>query len=116
MNLLKFNKKPRPRLLDKRDAAATVRTKSAIEDAKVKRRSGLRCEVRVRGARCWRYANHIHHLIAGIGRRNRGSSILAEHKLHTCAECHRQITGHVLKPVNAIDREAAKSVRYERVA
>ena len=117
--------KPRPALLSKRDAKAKTATIDRAENAKVKRRSTGLCEVRVVTpnaltgvryiSRCWRRASHVHHLIAGIGRRNVGRSILAEHKLHTCGICHSEIHGHVLQPVNATEREAAATIRYERV-
>ena len=112
--------KPRPKLLDKRTVAREVAKIDRDENAEVKKRSGGRCEVlevimsRSTFRCCWR-ASHIHHLISGIGRRNRGVSILAEHKLHVCADCHREIHGHVLNPINATEREDAATVRYKRV-
>lgn len=116
--------KPRPKLLDKRNVAREVAKIDRDENLIVKLRSQGQCEVVYVAANVirhkleWRCAHrgaHIHHLISGIGRRNRGISILAEHKLHVCAECHMEIHGHVLKPVNATEREDAATVRYERV-
>ena len=113
-------KKPRPKLLDKRDARADVSKEDRAENAKVKQRSGGRCEVselvRSRSVfRCHLRGSQIHHLISGIGRRNVGRSIKAEHKLHTCDRCHEEIHGHVLKPVNETERYDAATVRYVRV-
>jgi hypothetical protein len=115
--------KPRPKLLDKRKAKADLAKIDRDENAKVKARSGGRCEVLVvltdvrSGGlgRCPLRASHVHHLISGIGRRNRGVSIEAAHKLHVCERCHAEIHGHVLKPVNDYEREAAATVKYERI-
>lgn len=113
--------KPTPRLLQKRMAKAGIAQTDRAENAIVKRRSLGRCEVvEVAGSvkilfRCERRANHIHHLKAGIGRRNVGDSITALCKLHVCDQCHREIHGHVLRPVNGIDHEDARRVRYERI-
>ena len=73
------------------------------ESAKVKKRSGGRCEAvvddRTPFGRCGRRAVHVHHLLSGIGVRARGRSRLAEHKLHVCDRCHADIHGHVLRRV-----------------
>lgn len=122
--------KPRPKLLEKRQQKADTARIDREENAKVKQRSGGRCEVITvfpaqpgRGPMyamplvcpCRRRASHVHHLISGIGRRNVGKSIEAAHKLHACDRCHSEIHGHVLKPVNDYERDAAATVRYERV-
>lgn len=118
-------RKPRPKLLSKREAKANVAKEDRAENAKVKARSKGQCEVlyqrrevidgKVRAERrCARRAGHIHHLIAGIGRRNIGESIKAPHKLHVCENCHIEIHGHVLTTVNEQDRYDAATVRYER--
>lgn len=115
--------KPRPKLLEQRETKAAISTQDRAENAKVKQRSGGQCEVQMLWIspsetfpkRCPLRASHVHHLISGIGRRNRGVSILAAHKLHVCERCHSEIHGHVLKPINATEREAAATVRYERV-
>lgn len=121
-------KKPRPKLLTKRDAARERDATDRRENLTVKSRSGGRCEVLTIVAfvtalgrdrdvigRCPLRASHIHHLISGIGRRNVGASIEAAHKLHVCDRCHAEIHGHVLVPVNQTERESAATVRYERV-
>lgn len=61
------------------------------ESAKVRKRSGGVCEVRVGGTRCRRKAFHVHHHLGGNGRRGRGESALAKHKTHSCVTCHEQI-------------------------
>jgi len=117
--------KPAPRLLDKRKAKADVAAMDKKQRAVCKARSGGYCEVLVvsglhpwagRGfTRCHHRATENHHLIGGIGRRNKGRSILAEHRLDVCGYCHEEITGKVLVPcVEESKREQAATVRYER--
>lgn len=60
----------------------------AAESAKVRERSGGRCEARIGRVRCHARAVHVHHRLAGIGVRGRGASALADNKLHLCLRCH----------------------------
>jgi len=121
--------KPRPRLLEKRDRASVTAAIDRAERAKCRQRSGGRCEVitvslvpdwaglapfRCVGRPCFRQASENHHLIGGSGRRGRGKSMLAEHRLDVCRQCHQEITGHVLVPVGEGRKDAA-TVRFERV-
>ena len=115
--------KSRPAKLD-RDQRRQDRARiDRNENAKVKRRSGGRCEVAwalstygwehsVIVQRCSHRAVHIHHLLGGWGRRNRGPSIEARYKLHVCDTCHADIHGKVLVPVQA-DADA-QHVRFRR--
>ena len=115
--------KPRPRLLEKRDRASATAAIDRAERAKCRKRSGGKCEVveaicntlgqRVQ-FRCGCFATHNHHLLGGIGRRNRGASILAAHRIDVCKECHAELHGHVLQPVGE-GREDAATVCFERV-
>jgi hypothetical protein len=112
--------KPRPHLLDKRDAARDLDAEDRRQRAICRKRSGGVCEVfwRWQGASgswipCHRRATENHHLKGGIGRRNRGDSILAAHRLEVCGSCHEEITGHVLVPIGE-NKEYAESVVYER--
>lgn len=117
--------KPRPRLLDKRERESQTAKIDREERAKCKARSGGQCEVFVRFVdpfrqrptfgRCRQRATENHHLISGIGRRNRGRSILAIHRLDTCSVCHREITNNVLVPIDGTKKELAAEVRYERI-
>ena len=118
------NFKPRPKLLDKRETKAATAQIDREENAKVKQRSGGRCEIvevaanaigRKLEIRCPRRASHVHHLISGIGRRNQGRSILAAHKLHVCDLGHEEIHGHVLQVFDGTQKEDASTVRYERI-
>lgn len=112
--------KPSPKLLDKRQQAADLARIDREQRAICRVRSGGHCEVLVvlpwgPVTRCDRRATENHHLLGGIGRRNKGRSLLAAHRLDVCQPCHEEITGHVLVPcVEQQDAERADSVRYER--
>ena len=122
--------KPKPSLLEKRAKAADLARVDKAESAKVRTRSGGRCEVieeshgvgRETGAhywsrmRCSRYAAPgNHHLRGGSGVRNRGASILSEHRIDVCQRCHDEITGNVLQPLGTpAQRESAATVIYSR--
>ena len=83
------------RLRIKRDAD---RVFDKAESVRVRARSGGRCEVRevflgYAVTQCASQAAHVMHLIGGRGKRGRGISALKEHKLHACAQHHREIDG-----------------------
>lgn len=93
--------RPKPVSAKKRAQQALDRR----ESAKVRERSGGRCEVCVQvgvvewaGAYAWRcmqLATQVHHMIGGRGQRGVGISALADHKQHVCDQCHRDITGDI---------------------
>ncbi|MFH1558777.1 MAG: hypothetical protein ABII76_28625 [Pseudomonadota bacterium] len=119
--------KPRARKLEKSDRAKATAKLDRAENARVRKRSGGRCEMTERFARfigsvhgsvhadlrcCRRAAGDPHHLIKGYGQRNVGPSIWAEWKLATCPDCHSDIHNAVLVPV---DKKAdAATIIYER--
>ena len=117
--------KARPQLLEKRKRQAHVDKINRQERAKCHKRSRGQCEVIMTDPdaplvyaayRCGRRASENHHLLSGIGVRNRGRSILAQHRLDVCKKCHSEITGKVLVPcVTQAEAEWAQSVRYELV-
>lgn len=125
-DLVESLKKPRPKLLGKRDAKAKAEAEDRRQRAICKARSGGQCEVKevrfrpessaIYTKRCARRSSQNHHLLGGIGRRNKGRSLLAAHRIDVCDRCHAEITNHVLKPVNQTLGEDAETVRYERVA
>ena len=78
-----------PQVLDREARRAREQARERVKNAKVCKRSGGRCEVVLGLARCWKAGREIHHLLGGNGRRGRGESALASHKLHTCAHHHR---------------------------
>ena len=114
--------KTRPKALDKADRDALVAKVDQAENTKARKRAKGQCEVQemVAGSltlglvplRCHRKDTQTHHLKGGIGKRNRGDSILAINKLRVCDTCHRQITAKILKPTTA--KHDALTVRYWR--
>lgn len=93
--------KPRPRKLEKADRTNKRISIDDRESAKVKLRSGGRCEVwtevnRKVAWRCKRWVTHIHHMLGGNGVRGRGESAKAIRKQAVCTECHSDIGNHVL--------------------
>jgi hypothetical protein len=113
--------KSRVKALDVREQKAEIAKTDKQENAKAKQRAGGYCEVRVTMTirdvevlpqRCWRRDVHTHHLLGGIGRRNKGKSILALYKLRVCDICHRDIHAKVLVPTTA--EHDATTVRYRR--
>jgi hypothetical protein len=114
--------KSRPKALDKEDKDRALDAKDKAENAKARKRAKGQCEVlillgalsrRASYARCPRKDAQTHHLKGGIGRRNRGDSILAIQKLRTCNECHDAITKNILQPTTAT--HDAYTVRYWRI-
>jgi hypothetical protein len=128
--------KSRVRALDKADKAAALAKQDKAENAKARKRAKGRCEVweiekvvcKVQMGpigsncvcpepkpvqyRCGRKDTETHHLIGGIGRRNKGKSILADYKLRVCKDCHAAITANILRPTTA--EHDASTVRYWR--
>ena len=87
-----------------RKVAKAARTRLRVtvderESAKVRVRSGGRCEVVVQGQRCSGRAFEVHHQMGGFGVRGRGKSALARNKTHACSKCHHAITGNVLQHI-----------------
>jgi hypothetical protein len=122
-SLLPFSKS-RPKALDKQDKAAALATLDKAESAKAKARAKGRCEVvedmgpylvpdgpRVY-TQCPRKDTHTHHLLAGIGRKNIGRSILASAKIRVCQQCHADIHAKVLQPTT--DTTEAANIRFRR--
>jgi hypothetical protein len=115
--------KQRVKALDKADARKALEAKDKAESAKAKKRAKGRCEVhfaepygknltRWVGLFCSSKDTETHHLIGGIGRRNKGKSILADYKLRVCKECHAAITANILRPTTA--EHTAATVRFWR--
>lgn len=82
--------------------AQRTRDRTLIDDresTKVRERSGGWCEICAR-THTWLTppvrADHVHHLQGGNGRRGRGDSALASHKVHVCQSCHDAIHQHAI--------------------
>lgn len=118
--------KPRPRLLEKRERAAALKADDARQRKLCHMRSGGRCEViiahfrpehsEITYERCKRSARQNHHLISGRGKRNVDRSLYAAFRIDVCAECHLEITNHLLTPIQMDKAHEAATVRYERRA
>lgn len=100
--------KGKPKVITKREEKAQLKAQDDKERKRCHVRSGGRCEVKevipkpeaslIVTKRCKGKAVHNHHLKGGVGRRNVGDSILAEHRLDTCQKCHQDIEAEVLVP------------------
>lgn len=120
---LKFSK-GKPHILTKREQKAALTAEDTKQRERCHARSGWRCEVLevlprpeasvIVTKRCKGKVVHNHHLIGGIGKRNVGPSILAEHRLDTCQKCHQDIEAEILRPADLDKAEAAATVTYER--
>ena len=81
--------KPFPQILERRERRRCQQARERRENAKVRQRSGGQCEVVLGQTRCRKPGHDIHHLVGGHGRRGRGASALATHKVHACLDHHR---------------------------
>ncbi len=117
--------KPKPRLLEKRERKAKLDAQDRAERKKCRARSAGRCEVlevgvypegsAIRVKRCARRASQNHHWLGGVGRRNKGASLLFSHRLDVCDLCHKEIEHAVLQPVDPEKATMAKTVTYWRL-
>jgi hypothetical protein len=117
--------KPTPRRLEKLERRAERDAKDRRERQKCHVRSGGRCEVilvthrpetsEIIQKRCKGRATQNHHLLGGIGRRNIGPSIKAEHRLDTCDDCHAWIEHCIYEPYREDEKLLAATVRYIEV-
>lgn len=81
--------KPVPPFVERQHRRACQQARERAENMKVRARSGGQCEVVLGEVRCRKAGRDVHHLLGGHGRRGRGDSALATHKVHTCVDHHR---------------------------
>ena len=81
--------KPFPQVFERQARRACQQARERQENTTVKVRSGGQCEVVLGKTRCQKAGREIHHLLGGHGRRGRGDSALATHKVHSCVHHHR---------------------------
>ena len=81
--------KPVPQVLERQQRRVRQQARERLENLTVRQRSGGRCEVVLGTTRCRKAGREIHHLLGGHGRRGRGDSALATHKVHSCVAHHR---------------------------
>ena len=93
-----------PKPAPQRTKRSWQQAEDRAESAKVRVRSGGRCEVFVgsgywrfdcQPGRCYRRAVHVHHMLSGRGSRLSAEGVKAERKQHVCNSCHSDITGEV---------------------
>lgn len=99
--------KPKPRLLEKRQAKALTKKEWRALHKTVAERDGKRC----RNCGVERGLD-LHHVIF----RSLGGKDVAENLVLLCARCHQDVHGHLLKLRWRDDAQPAKTVRFERVA
>ncbi len=117
--------KPEARVIVKGRRKSELEAEDRRQRQLCRLRSGGRCEVvtqtprpehsELRVTRCKAKATANHHLLGGVGRRNRGDSLLAIHRLDTCNSCHSLLHAKVLVPVDRDWQYDAALVRFERV-
>lgn len=83
--------KPLPQFLEREERRLCQQARERRENTAVRKRSGGRCEVVLGGTRCRKPGREVHHLLGGHGRRGRGVSVRATHKVQ-CVEHHRLIS------------------------
>ena len=81
--------KPVPQVFARQQRRACQQAHDRQENTRVEARSGGRCEIVLDGTRCPKAGREVHHLLRGHGRRGRGDSVLATHKVHACVAHHR---------------------------
>lgn len=104
--------KGRTPALAKQDKQAALEAQDKKENQKAKKRAKGFCEVVDVYGRCARKDVHTHHLLGGMGRRNRGVSVLASMKIRVCQTCHNEIHAKILKPTT--EKHDAATVRFRR--
>ena len=116
--------KPSPGALDRAARSMARYVTDRRENAKVRIRSEGRCEVVEEvqrfgcvwgDRRCSRDGVHVHHMISGRGKRAIGQSLLAEHKQHTCAQHHEDITEHRLERIATEGQLPLWTDQYRRI-
>ena len=107
--------KPFPHIFERQGRRACQQARERRENATVKERSGGRCEVVLDGRRCRKAGREVHHLLGGHGRRGRGDSALATHKVHTCVAHHRLMGLRWIEVSWTTPENPMATVRFEQV-
>jgi len=107
--------KPFPQVFARQARRACQQARERRENTTVKARSGGRCEVVLDGKRCRRAGREVHHLLGGNGRRGRGDSALATHKVHTCVDHHRLMGLRWIEVTWATPDNPMATIQFEQV-
>ena len=107
--------KPLPQMLEREQRRARQRARERVENATVRRRSGGRCEVVLGGDRCRKAGREMHHLLGGHGRRGRGESVLATHKVHACVRHHRLMQLRWIRATWTTPDTPVETIQFQQV-
>ena len=107
--------KPVPLVLERQQRRACQHARERRENLTVRQRSGGRCEVVLGTRRCRKAAREIHHLLGGHGRRGRGDSALATHKVHSCVVHHRLMGLRWIEVTWTTPHNPMATIRFEHV-
>ncbi len=107
--------KPVPQFVERQQRRACQQANGRLENATVRQRSGGRCEVVLGDTRCQKAGREVHHLVGGNGRRGRGASVLATHKVHACVDHHRLMSLRWIEVTWATPDNPMATVRFEQV-
>ena len=107
--------KPFPQVLERQARRACQQARERRENTTVRERSGGRCEVVLDWRRCRRAGREVHHLLGGHGRRGRGDSVLATHKMHTCVDHHRLMGLRWIEVTWTTPENPMATIRFEQV-
>ena len=107
--------KPFPQVFERQARRACQQARERQENISVTARSGGRCEVVLDGRRCRKAGREIHHLLGGHGRRGRGDSVLATHKVHTCVDHHRLMGLRWIEVTWTTLENPVETIRFEQV-
>jgi hypothetical protein len=107
--------KPFPQVFERQARRTCQQARERQENSKVRARSGGRCEVVLGETRCRKAGREIHHLLGGHGRRGRGDSALATHKVHTCVAHHRLMGLRWIEVTWDTPKNPMATIRFEQV-
>ena len=107
--------KPVPQVLERQQRRACQQARERRENLTVRQRSGGRCEVVLGTTRCRKAAREIHHLLGGYGRRGRGDSALATHKVHSCVVHHRLMSLRWIAVTWTTPHNPVATIQFEHV-
>ena len=107
--------KPLPQVFARQQRRACQQARERVENTAVEARSGGRCEVVLDGKRCRKRGREVHHLLGGNGRRGRGASVLATHKVHACVDHHRRMGLRWIEVPWATPDDPMATVRFAQV-
>ena len=107
--------KPFPQVFARQARRACRQARERRENTTVRARSGGRCEVVLDGRRCRKAGREVHHLLGGHGRRGRGDSVRATHKVHTCVDHHRLMGLRWIEVTWTTPEHPMATIRFEQV-